>query len=189
MNGSIESVVWQLFETIYTYIYTYVVGNIYIVCNNMLYIYIYNKYRIDITSLFWMKRSKLDAPQDCWNYAFIYLFYCRIGGSIILIGNLSADRTSPQKIRICWRHAKLAAGYSSKKGSHNWLVVWNMFYFSCWEQNFPIWLSYFSEGLKLTTNQIMTCFWASPGDGSKGEAPDQAGLIGVTPAQAMGRCP
>ena len=110
-----------------------------------------------------MKRSKLDAPQDCWNYAFIYLFYCRIGGSIILIGNLSADRTSPQKIRICGRHAKLAAGYSSKKGSHNWLVVWNMFYFSCWEQNFPIWLSYFSEGLKLTTNQIMTCFWASPG--------------------------
>jgi len=64
-----------------------------------------------------------------------------------------------------------------------------MFYFSCWEQNFPIWLSYFSEGLKLTTNQIMTCFLASPGDGSKGEAPDQAGLIGVTPAQAMGRCP
>ena len=143
MNGSIGSVVWQLFETIY------VVGNIYIVCNNMLYIYIYNKYRIDITSPFWMKRSKLDAPQDCWNYAFIYLFYCRIGGSIILIGNLSADQTSPQKIRICWRHAKLAAGYSSKKGSHNWLVVGTCFIFPVGNKIFPFGFHIFQRGWNL----------------------------------------
>ena len=53
-----------------------------------------------------------------------------------------------------WTRASSTARCSQK---HNWLVVWNIFYFSIyWEEFSPNWrsLHHFSEGFKQTTNQI-----------------------------------
>ena len=61
---------------------------------------------------------------------------------------------------------------------HNWLVVWNIFYFPIyWEFHHPNWLSYFSEGFTnhQPDNALQTVIHWTPG----GPGPNSRGVVRV----------